>query len=126
MSFKKLSYTPSIDLENFIPNKLDPFVNEYGYYNNDLIGYINFSIIYERVELNYICIKKEYRNKGFGKELMKYFIEFCNNVSNITLEVNVNNIAAIKLYESFGFEKIAIRKNYYNNDDAILMKKEMK
>lgn len=126
MSFKKLSYTPSIDLENFISNKLDPFVNEYGYYNNDLIGYINFSIIYERVELNYIFIKKEYRNKGFGKELMKYFIEFCNNVSNITLEVNVNNIAAIKLYESFGFEKIAIRKNYYNNDDAILMKKEMK
>lgn len=38
----------------------------------------------------------------------------------IHLEVNCNNIAAIKLYEKFNF-KIHIRKNYYKSEDAIIM-----
>ena len=38
------------------------------------------------------------------------------------LEVNENNIPAIKLYEKFNFQKVGLRKKYYNNiDNAILM-----
>ena len=43
-------------------------------------------------------------------------------LNDITLEVNTNNIAAINLYKKFKFEKIGIRKKYYNNiDDALIM-----
>ena len=42
--------------------------------------------------------------------------------NSITLEVNVNNIPAIKLYEKYNFEKVGLRKRYYyGTDDAIIM-----
>ena len=56
--------------------------------------------------------------------MLKYLIDFANNnnnIYNITLEVDEKNIYAIKLYEKYGFIKKAIRKNYYNNSDGILM-----
>lgn len=41
------------------------------------------------------------------------------------LEVNENNLFAIKLYTSLGFETISIRKNYYNDKDGLIMKKSI-
>ena len=42
---------------------------------------------------------------------------------NITLEVKKDNIVALKLYKKMGFEEKAIRKNYYNGIDGILMER---
>ena len=39
----------------------------------------------------------------------------------ITLEVNVDNTPAIKLYEKFGFEIVNTRKKYFNDKDSYLM-----
>ena len=45
----------------------------------------------------------------------------------ISLEVNEKNSIAIHLYERCGFEKIGIRKKYYNGiDNAIIMTKVLK
>ena len=55
---------------------------------------------------------------------MEKLIKICEqkNISNITLEVNENNIYAIKLYEKFDFKEIGRRKKYYNGiDTAIIM-----
>ena len=42
------------------------------------------------------------------------------------LEVNLNNNYAIILYEKYNFEKVGIRKAYYNNiDDALIMTKKL-
>ena len=41
----------------------------------------------------------------------------------ITLEVNKENIPAIKLYRKLGFKDVAIRKGYYNGVDGILMER---
>ena len=43
---------------------------------------------------------------------------------NISLEVNVNNIPAIKLYKKNGFIEKAIRKGYYQGIDGILMERK--
>ena len=44
-------------------------------------------------------------------------------VKNITLEVNVTNTPAIKLYEKFLFKTVSLRKKFYNNSqDAALMR----
>ena len=45
---------------------------------------------------------------------------------DVTLEVRIDNIPAIKLYEKCGFKKIAIRQNYYNGIDGILMERKYK
>lgn len=95
------------------------FEKVYGYYlNNDLVGIIDFSIIYGRIELNYIFVKEEYRQKGIASKMMEYIISY--NLS-ISLEVDETNIKAIKLYEKYGFKNKAIRNNYYGKNNAILM-----
>ena len=44
-------------------------------------------------------------------------------VKKVFLEVRSKNTSAIRLYENYGFKKIGIRREYYNNptDDALLM-----
>ena len=76
-----------------------------------------------------IVVKKDFRNNGIGSLLLDYLISYSKsiNLKTITLEVNEINIPAIKLYEKFDFEKLGIRKKYYNGEnDAIIMSKNFK
>ena len=88
-----------------------PFRKYFCYEEEDILGYFCIDIIYEKIELVNIFVKNEYRNRKIGTFMLKYLIDFARN----------NNIYAIKLYEKCGFIKKAIRKNYYNNSDGILM-----
>ena len=90
--------------------------------NNEIIGYIYYSDIYERAEINQFEINDMHRNCGKGNLLLKKMIESVEK--DITLEVRENNIPAIKLYEKNNFEKKAIRKGYYNGIDGILMERK--
>lgn len=93
--------------------------------DNIIIAFIDYSIIYEKIEINYIFVKEEYRRKKIASKLLSYLIENNLNKENITLEVNINNINAINLYKKFNFNEIAIRKNYYGNSDGILMERKI-
>ncbi len=90
--------------------------------DNEIIGYIYYSDIYERVEINQIEINFIHRNCGKGDFLLKKLIESVDK--NISLEVNVNNIPAINLYKKNGFIEKAIRKGYYQGIDGILMERK--
>lgn len=89
--------------------------------NSQIIGYLYYSDIYERAEINQIEIEKNHRKCGKGTLLMKKFTSIVDK--NITLEVNINNAIAINLYKKFNFKEVAIRKGYYNGIDAILMER---
>ena len=91
---------------------------------DEIIGYLYYSDIYERAEINQFEINSIHRNCGKGKKLLQELIKTVDK--NITLEVKINNYSAIHLYESNGFSKIAIRKNYYNGTDGILMERKNK
>ena len=92
--------------------------------NNEIIGYLYYSDIYERAEINQFEINKIHRNCGKGNLLLKYLID--NIKKDITLEVKEDNIPAIKIYLKNGFIKKAIRKGYYNGVDGILMERKYK
>ncbi len=103
--------------------KTNPFGNYLVYIdNNQVIGYLYYSDIYDRAEINQIEINSIHRNCGKGSELLETMINTVNK--NITLEVRVDNYPAIRLYEKYGFKKIAIRKGYYNGVDGILMERK--
>lgn len=90
------------------------------YQEKDIImGFIDYSIMYERAEINYIFVKEEYRGKHIASMLMEEF--FKEKFNEVTLEVNINNDNAINLYKKFGFEEISRRIGYYNGIDALLM-----
>ena len=96
--------------------------------NNKIIGFISYSIIYERAELNYIVVDEKYRRKGIAQKLLDFALDDLKNnmVENFSLEVNVNNKVAIKFYLKNGFEIKTVRSNYYKDSDAYLMVLEVK
>ena len=83
---------------------------------NNIIGYLYYSDIYDRIEINQFEIKKEYRNRGKGKYLLQYLLD----------NEKKDNYSAIKVYESKGFETKAVRKGYYNGIDGLLMERKYK
>ncbi|MBR6137570.1 MAG: GNAT family N-acetyltransferase [Bacilli bacterium] len=110
---------------NYIEKELS--VNPYGKIlileeNNEVIGYLYYSDIYERAEINQIEIENFHRNCGNGTKLMDYFINLVDK--DISLEVRENNDPAIKLYKKYGFEEVAVRKGYYNGIDGLLMERK--
>jgi ribosomal-protein-alanine N-acetyltransferase len=90
--------------------------------NNEIIGYIYYSDIYERTEINQFEINFIHRSCGKGNILLNKMISSVNK--SITLEVKKDNLPAIKLYEKNGFVKKAIREKYYDGVDGILMERE--
>lgn len=91
-------------------------------------GFILARKIWDEIEIITFCVLPEHRRKNFGKLLMVELIkqagmflqeEFKNGdleKIKIFLEVADNNIAAINLYRSFGFEKISKRARYYKDN----------
>lgn len=90
--------------------------------NNKIIGYIYYSVIYERIEINQFEIDFLHRSCGKGTKLLKKLLETVDK--DITLEVRANNLSAIAVYEKLGFKRKAIRKNYYKTEDGILMERK--
>lgn len=94
--------------------------------NNEVVGFAGISICLDEATLHNIVVKKSYRRRGIGGELLESLIELCSElrIKSFTLEVNVANEPAIHLYEKFGFKNLGIRKKYYNNSqDAYIMTK---
>lgn len=111
---------------------LSTFSNEnLNYYalivDGQVVGFYEISIIFPEAEIFDIAIKEEFQGKGFGSFLLDHIIDDCKKqgVDTIFLEVNSMNNKAINLYEKFGFERYSVRKNYYGENDAILMKLQL-
>ena len=97
--------------------------------NGEILGFAGVLINIDFIEIMNIVVRKKYRKKGIGKELLEKLISFSKekNFELINLEVNSKNEPAINLYKKFGFKEVGLRKKYYNNiDDAILMEKNIK
>ena len=104
--------------------KNNPFAKYLVYVcDNDVVGYLYYSDIYDRIEINQITVFENYRRKGYASKMMEYLIR---KNKSITLEVKCSNNSAINLYKKYGFKQVSIRKGYYNGIDGILMSLEMK
>lgn len=124
---KEIIY-PSVELKSFlIKNNIniidnDPFSKFIIYLeNNEIVGFLDYSVIYERAEINYIFVVENYRGKKIASKLLEHMIQSCKICNNITLEVRKSNSIAISLYKKYGFKEVATRENYYNKEDGILM-----
>ena len=93
----------------------------------NVVGFYECSIVLDEAELFDIAIKNEYQGRSLGLKLMEHLIDVCKQkqVRTIFLEVNTNNTKALNLYEKFGFKEYSRRKNYYGDNDAILMKLDL-
>lgn len=91
---------------------------------DEVIGYYSFQKVFDEGYINNIAIKREYQSQGYGTKLFEDLLERAQKfeVNALTLEVEVDNEKAIKLYKKFGFIEEGRRKNFYlNKKDAIIM-----
>lgn len=107
--------------------KLDSFNNDFFrcliYYDRCIKGIIVYDFLYDRIEIEYIIVDDNYKRQGIGSMLLKKLEK--NNINNISLEVRESNNEAINFYKNNGFQIVAIRKNYYGNENGYLMLKEL-
>lgn len=120
--WSKESLRDELDNKNayFIVAKQDEKVVAYvGLYNICSEGYITN-----------IVVRKDYRGKSIGSELMLNILKFAqdNKLKFLTLEVRKSNKLAVKFYNKFKFDSEGVRKNFYRRprEDAIIMTRKFK
>lgn len=107
---------------------LNPFAHYFVYEKeNKVVGYIGFRVIDDQSEMMNFCVDPAYHRQKIGSAIMDYSLEFLKDkhVKTCLLEVRVSNEPAKKFYETYGFKKSHIRKNYYENEDAYVYIKEV-
>lgn len=95
--------------------------------NSEILGFAGIKVIVDEADIMNIVVKKSARNAGIGSSLLKNLISLSQqlNLKTMTLEVSEKNVAAISLYEKFGFKKLGIRKAYYDGIDGFIMSKNL-
>ena len=91
-------------------------------------GYIFGWIAQSEFHLHNIAVHPDHLRKNIGKKLIQHIISKVvdQKVNVILLEVSINNISARKCYQSLGFVKGEVLKDYYSKgDDAILYNLEI-
>lgn len=98
------------------------------YQNQKLIGVICASIAIDESDIELVYVDQDCRRQGVARSLVENAFTALKEkgVNGVFLEVRESNLPAIKLYESTGFLKLSVRKNYYQDgENAVVMKKEL-
>lgn len=74
-----------------------------------LVGYAIVVIEGDVADFWDLVVKKEYRNMGVGSSLIKEVENYAKQKGcvAIKLDVNLQNVNAIRLYEKFGYRKVS-------------------
>lgn len=98
--------------------------------SNKVVGFAVLDTVLDEGNLLDIAVDENYRRKGVARLLMNELFKVAEekSLSFITLEVRESSLPAIALYETFGFERVGMRKNYYSKpgENALLMTKNFK
>lgn len=105
-------------------NKLNINEEIYVFEEKDIVkGFIHIQNGLDITDILNIVVDPIYQNQGIGSKLINYVYE--NNKSQkLMLEVRAKNKEAINFYQKNKFIILNVRKNYYQNDDAIIMERK--
>ena len=94
----------------------------------ELIGYGVMSSGAGEAHILNLCVRESERCRGIGRMLLEHLLGRATaaGLSDAYLEVRPSNTAAIRLYQSLGFEPIGVRRGYYQaiggREDAAVLK----
>jgi len=97
--------------------------------SQDIIGYAGvFAPGQAEADILTVGVVPEHRGKGIAKALMVLITDWAKAQGSIAmmLEVKIDNPEAIGLYESLGYSKLNVRKDYFGAGlDAQVMRLEL-
>lgn len=92
-----------------------------------IVGFAGAMINSDTAEIETFAVAPDCHRQGIGTLLLTKLI--CNliirGVTFVVLEVRPSNAAAIKLYENFGFRIVEREENFYLDEDAWVMAREI-
>lgn len=94
----------------------------------EIVGYASLRYVGREGDVNTIAIAKNQQRKKLGQKLLDWMIQTALDlgVRELFLDVRADNEAAIEMYKKNGFERIDIRRNYYDHSvDAYVMRKKL-
>lgn len=90
-------------------------------------GYVGITTVVDEGYITNLAVFPQYRRKGVAGALLRAVFQLAKQqgLSFVSLEVRRSNLAAISLYEKFGFKTEGERKDFYENprEDALIMTK---
>lgn len=90
----------------------------------EIVGFAGAWIVLDEAHITNIAVAEAFRGRGIGRKLTEALLQYAANlgVCYTTLEVRRSNQRAQSLYQSLGFERVGVRKRYYedNGEDAFL------
>lgn len=95
---------------------------------DELLGYYVAMQGVDEVHLLNITVAPEYQRQGWGRVMLDAMALWARGLGAqwLWLEVRVGNTRAIAIYESHGYRRVGLRKNYYpaghgQREDAVVM-----
>ena len=95
--------------------------------DGNILGYAGLHAVLDEGYIDNIAVVPDARRHGVASALLEVFCRFGEvNLAFLTLEVRKSNMAAIALYEKFGFQWAGLRPGYYQHprEDAVIMTRE--
>ncbi|TGD86701.1 ribosomal-protein-alanine N-acetyltransferase [Mycolicibacterium sp. CH28] len=98
--------------------------------DDKLVGYAGISRLGRtppfEYEIHTVGVDPACQGQGIGRRMMTELLDSVGPDSVVFLEVRTDNEPAIALYESLGFEKMGVRKRYYqaSGADAYTMRRD--
>jgi ribosomal-protein-alanine N-acetyltransferase len=88
--------------------------------DGSLAGYALMSMAVGEAHVLNLCVDPGYQRRGLGLMMLHHLLGLARaaNCTIVLLEVRKSNKAAQRLYESIGFQRLGVRKNYYPAQDC--------
>ena len=94
--------------------------------SNLFVGICVAQLVLDEAQIHYFAINKNFQRRRLGTYFMKYLIKHFERlkINKILLEVSECNLAGERFYDHLGFSTMGIRKNYYKDGAAALLKEK--
>ena len=93
--------------------------------DDDLLGYAGLAATGDEAWVQNIAVRRGAQRRGVGRRLLEALLAEARRqgIKQTLLEVAVDNAPAQRLYATYDFEPVGIRRGYYqpSNTDALVM-----
>ena len=91
----------------------------------EVLGYAGLAVTQDEAWVQNIAVRRTAQRRGVGREMLEALLAEADRqeIKQTLLEVAVDNAPAQRLYATYDFEPVGIRRGYYqpSNTDALVM-----
>lgn len=88
-----------------------------------IVGYAGVDRGGSLADVMTVAVTPQARGAGLGRRLLRALVALAAGAEALMLEVRADNGAARALYGSEGFEVVSVRRRYYGDVDAVVMRR---